>query len=82
MVVFIFEVFFIFEESDTDYSDEKLLIDDDDDQQQNTRKRKQNSPIQSRKGKKQKSTLSNVLNCEICDVVFTRKDNLARHNRN
>ena len=72
------------EDSDAEYETEKLLMDDEDDYQSdaNTKKRKPTSTIQSKKSKKQKSTSQNALSCEVCDVVFTRKDNLARHNRN
>ena len=74
------------EESDDEYTEdvEKLLIEDDDDKP-NTRKRKniqKTSAVQSQRAKKQKLSEASAISCDICNAKFTRKDNLARHNRN
>ena len=74
------------EESDDEYTEdvEKLLIEDDDDRPK-TRKRKnihKTFAVQSQTAKKQKMSEANSLSCDVCNTKFTRKDNLARHNRN
>ena len=49
----------------------------------NLKKKKMSSPAKSKTTKKRKAAGNeSSFSCEICSVVFTRKDDVSRHKRN
>ena len=71
------------DDSDDEYSEQ---IDDElfDDYKPSTKKRKKISVITKSKKAKSSESVSkpDTLSCDLCNVAFTRKDNLSRHNSN